>query len=235
MENALRHIAFIMDGNGRWAKKRGLVRTIGHEKGASNLRKIVQEAARTNLEYLTVYAFSSENWGRSPEEVRFLFRLFDNYLREAEKELLANNVKVRILGSEDGVPSELIKNIKRLEKLSEQCGGLCLQIAFNYGGRAEILGAAKRLAKAASTGQINLDNFGEKSFQQFLYSSQTPDPDILIRTGGEQRVSNYLLWQLAYTELFFIKKGWPDFSWKDVEDIVQDYRSRERRFGRLSA
>lgn len=218
------HIAIIMDGNGRWAEKRGLPRTFGHKEGADALRKIITYAGKIGVKYLTVYAFSTENWKRSKDEIDALMFLFKTYLKNEEKNIMKNNVRFLVSGRKNGVSSSLLEAIKKLEDKSRDNTGLTLNIAFNYGGRAEIIDAINSILKSGA------DNINEEDFSKYLYND-IPDPELLIRTSGEFRISNFLLWQIAYSEIYITKALWPDFDEKELDKAIQSYNERDRRFG----
>jgi undecaprenyl diphosphate synthase len=218
------HIAIIMDGNGRWAEKRGLLRTFGHKEGADALRKIITYAGKIGVKYLTVYAFSTENWKRSKDEIDALMFLFKTYLKNEEKNIMKNNVRFLVSGRKNGVSSSLLEAIKKLEDKSRDNTGLTLNIAFNYGGRAEIIDAVNSILKSGA------DNINEEDFSKYLYND-IPDPELLIRTSGEFRISNFLLWQIAYSEIYITKALWPDFDEKELDKAIQSYNERDRRFG----
>lgn len=225
------HIGVILDGNGRWAKKRGLPRSAGHSAGADNLKKIVTECNNMGIKYITVYAFSTENWKRPKSEVDFLMNLLLDYLKNAEKTLAGENVVIRAIGSRAELTEEIQQQIIKTEKFTENNSGIVMNIALNYGGREEIVNAAKELCKRAVDGKISPDDIDEKMFEDYLYTANQPDIDLLIRTSGEQRLSNFLLWQNSYSEMWFTPKLWPDFSVKDLHSAIIDYQGRGRRFG----
>ena len=218
------HIAIIMDGNGRWAEKRGLPRTFGHKEGADALRKIITYAGKIGVKYLTVYAFSTENWKRSKDEIDALMFLFKTYLKNEEKNIMKNNVRFLVSGRKNGVSSSLLEAIKKLEDKSRDNTGLILNIAFNYGGRAEIIDAVNSILKSGA------DNINEEDFSKYLYND-IPDPELLIRTSGEFRISNFLLWQIAYSEIYITDALWPDFDEKELDKAIESYNGRDRRFG----
>ena len=232
--SSLQHLALIMDGNGRWAQERGLPRLKGHQKGAEVLKKIIEACISEQITYLTVYAFSSENWKRPATEVRHLFNLFEHYLDKEEKSIVDKNIRLKVIGDKSALPPNLRRRIERVERLSEDFKGLTLQVAFNYGSRAEILRAVRLIAKKVEQGRFKTEQITENVLSKFLYTSHAPDPDLLIRTSGEQRLSNYLLWQLAYTEFIFVSKYWPDFTADDLKEAISVYGERTRRFGRAS-
>ncbi|HEX3029143.1 MAG TPA: isoprenyl transferase [Clostridia bacterium] len=225
------HIAIIMDGNGRWAKKRGLPRNVGHRKGSENLRRIVSACNDFGIKYLTIYAFSTENWKRPKSEVDGLMSLLLEYLRNAEKELGGKDVRIRVIGEKAGLPKELQKEIVRVEKMTECNKSLVLNIALNYGSKVEILGAVKSIINDVKQGKLNINDIGEEAIEQRLYTSDMPDPDLLIRTSGEKRISNFLLWQCAYSEFWFTDVLWPDFGKEHLEEAIRIFQNRDRRFG----
>lgn len=218
------HIAIIMDGNGRWAEKRGLPRTLGHKEGANALRKIITYAGKIGVGYLTVYAFSTENWKRSKDEVDALMFLFKTYLKNEEKNIMKNNVRFLVSGRKEGVSPSLLEAIKKLEDKSRNNTGLTLNIAFNYGGRAEITDAVNSILKSG------IEHIDEENFSKYLYND-IPDPELLVRTSGELRISNFLLWQIAYSEIYITDALWPDFDEKELDKAIQSYNERDRRFG----
>lgn len=218
------HIAIIMDGNGRWAKKKGLPRTFGHKEGAVALRKIITHAAKIGVKYLTVYAFSTENWKRSQEEVSALMFLFKSYIKNEEKNIMENNIRFMVSGRRENVSKSLLEAIDTLQEKSKNNSGLTFNIAFNYGGRAEILDAVNRILKSGRT------EITEEEFSKYLYNN-IPDPELLIRTSGELRISNFLLWQIAYSEIYVTDTLWPDFDEKELDKAIESYNKRERRFG----
>ena len=225
------HVALILDGNGRWAKKRGLPRTMGHKEGCVTVEKTVEIAARMGIRYLTVYGFSTENWKRSAEEVGALMQLFRYYMVRLLKIASANNVRVRMIGDRSRFAPDIIEGINRLERETADNTGLTFVIAVNYGGRDEIRRAAARLAKDCVHGKVDADQIDESLFSSYLDTAGMPDPDLLIRTSGELRLSNYLLWQLAYTEIVVTDCLWPDFNQEELEKAIMQYNKRDRRFG----
>ncbi len=218
------HIAIIMDGNGRWAKKRGLPRTFGHKEGAAALRKIITHAAQIGVKYLTVYAFSTENWKRSQEEVSALMFLFKSYIKNEEKNIMKNNIRFMVSGRSENVSPTLLKAIRELEEKSKDNSGLTFNIAFNYGGRAEIIDAVNKILKSGK------EEITEEEFGKYLYND-LPDPELLIRTSGEMRISNFLLWQIAYSELYITDTLWPDFNEAELDKAIENFNNRDRRFG----
>ena len=227
------HIAIIPDGNGRWAKKRGLPRSIGHREGSMTLKKIVIYCSKIGVKYLTIYAFSTENWKRPQSEVDTLMSLLLEFLRNAEKELDGSNVRIKVIGDVLGLPDELQKEIIRVEKLTGVNNGLNLNIALNYGSRFEMLHAVKEISKKVKENKLSIDAIDEREFEGCLYTVGIPDPDLLIRTSGEQRISNYLLWQCAYTEFWFTNELWPDINESHIAEAIQVFESRNRRYGGL--
>ncbi len=227
------HIAIIPDGNGRWAKKRGLPRNMGHREGSMNIKKIVIYCSKIKVKYLTFYAFSTENWRRPQGEVDALMKLLMEFLRKAEKELDGSNVKIRVIGDVAGLPDELQKEIVRVEKFTSSNDGLNLNIALNYGSRLEMLHAVKEISKKVKENKLSINDIDESQFESCLYTAGIPDPDLLIRTSGEQRISNYLLWQCAYSELWFTDALWPDVNESHIAEAIRDYEKRNRRYGGL--
>lgn len=229
--NLPKHIGIIMDGNGRWAKKRGLPRSAGHSAGAETLKKIVTECNNMGIKYITVYAFSTENWKRPKEEVDYLMNLLLNYLKDAEKTLAGENVVIKAIGSRKELSEEIQKQIIKTEKFTQNNTGIVMNIAVNYGSREEITAAVKKIAKKLSCGELKDEDITADTISENLYTNNQPDPDLIIRTSGEERISNFLLWQLAYSELWFTKKLWPDFNKDDLLEAIYDFQNRGRRFG----
>lgn len=225
-----RHIAIILDGNGRWAKKRGLPRTAGHAAGAETFRRIATYCKNIGVNYLTVYAFSTENWSRPEEEVKSIMKLLDRYLREAIATMERDHIKMKILGDVSILSPSLRAEIEQTNEISSRYEGFQANICLNYGGRAEILQAAKRYAVDASKGIAPAD-LTEEAFSSYLYSAGIPDPDLLIRPGGEKRISNFLLWQCAYSEFYFTDVLWPDFTPEELDKAIAEFSRRDRRFG----
>ena len=226
-----KHIGVIMDGNGRWANKRGLPRSAGHSAGADTLKKIVTECNNMGIKYITVYAFSTENWSRPKEEVDFLMNLLLGYLKNAEKTLSGENVVIRAIGSRKELTEEIREQIVKTEEFTSKNTGIVMNIALNYGGREEIVNGVKAVCRDAAEGKISADELTEAKFSEYLYTGGQPDVDLLIRTSGEQRLSNFLLWQNSYAEMWFTDKLWPDFSVRDLHSAIIDFQSRGRRFG----
>ena len=231
-KNICRHIAIIMDGNGRWAKKRGMPRTFGHKKGAENVVKITRAMKESGVKYLTLYAFSTENWQRSKDEVDALMQLLNEYLDKELKEIMDNNVRIVFIGERYMLSDSIQAKMTFLEKESEKNTDLTLCIALSYGSRQEILFAEKKIAAKVKEGSMDISQITQDVFSEELYTKEIPDPDVLIRTSGEQRISNYLLWQSAYTELFFTNTLWPDFGKDELWDIINKFNQRERRYGK---
>lgn len=233
MSNELQHIAIIMDGNGRWAKARGLPRSAGHKQGAETLRKIAEAAADMELKYLTVYAFSTENWQRPQEEVDYLMGLLRQYLKSELKELQEHGARICFIGERAMLDSDIVAQMAKIEADTSGNDKFTLCIALSYGSRQEITAVVKNIAQAVKDGKKDISDINEKLISDSLYTKDIPDPDLVIRTSGEQRISNYLLWQIAYSELFFTKTLWPDFSADELKSIINEYQSRERRYGKV--
>ncbi|OUQ21695.1 di-trans,poly-cis-decaprenylcistransferase [Lachnoclostridium sp. An14] len=229
------HVALILDGNGRWAKKRGLPRTMGHKEGCVTVEKTVELAARMGIKYLTVYGFSTENWKRSVEEVGALMQLFRFYMVRLLKIAKANNVRVKMIGERNRFDKDIVEGINRLERETKDNTGLTFIIAVNYGGRDEIVRAVRKMAADLETGALQKEEITEQSLASYLDTAGIPDPDLLIRTSGELRLSNYLLWQLAYTEIYVTDCLWPDFDKEELEKAIAAYNKRDRRFGGVKA
>ena len=228
-----KHVAIIMDGNGRWAEKRGLSRIEGHKRGVERVDEIVEEASRIGIKYLTLFAFSTENWKRPEYEVSFLMDLLKLYLETKKEKMLKNNIRFNVMGRIDGLPADVREKIEEVLEATKECDGLVLTLALNYGGRAEIVDAVRKLIKRLSDNGLKPEEVDEEIFSRFLYCPWLPEPDLLIRTSGEQRISNFMLWQLAYTELYFTPVLWPDFTKEEFLKAIEDYKRRERRFGGL--
>ncbi|CCQ97937.1 undecaprenyl pyrophosphate synthase [[Clostridium] ultunense Esp] len=229
------HIAIIMDGNGRWAKERGMPRVVGHRAGMKTVKEITKAADEVGVKILTLYAFSTENWKRPKEEVDFLMRLPEEFLELELEELIVNNVQVRMIGDKEGLPSHTVKAVEKAIQETKDNSGLILNFALNYGGRKEILDAVKAIARKVEKRELSPDSIDEQFFHQYLLTPDYPDPDLLIRTSGEIRLSNFMLWQLAYTEFWFSDKYWPDFHREDFLEAVEAYKKRERKFGRIKS
>ncbi|NNE92942.1 MAG: isoprenyl transferase [Verrucomicrobiales bacterium] len=226
-----RHIAIIMDGNGRWAKERGLPRAQGHRAGAESVRECVEACSELGVEFLTLYAFSSENWNRPKPEIDALMKLLERFLKDKTGEIIKKNVRLRAIGRIHLLPDSCRKQLDHAIHASAENTGLTLILALSYGGREEIVDAAKRLIESSSP--EDLANLGTEEFARHLYTSEYPDPDLMIRTSGEMRLSNFLLWQLSYAEFYITKKNWPDFRRGDLEEAITEYQRRHRRYGGL--
>ncbi|KLU64760.1 ditrans,polycis-undecaprenyl-diphosphate synthase ((2E,6E)-farnesyl-diphosphate specific) [Desulfosporosinus acididurans] len=226
-----RHIAIIMDGNGRWAQKRALPRSMGHRAGVEALRKIVKTCSKLGIEVLTVYAFSTENWSRPKDEVGILMKLLTEYLRKELEELHQNNVVIRAIGILNDLPQEAQHELEHAVERTKNNSGLVLNLALNYGGRSEIIDAVKKMSQDVLEGKQKIDDIDEKLFNEKLFTGGLPDPDLLIRTSGEMRLSNFLLWQLAYTEIMVVEEFWPDFGENSLIEAIKVYQKRDRRFG----
>ena len=237
-ERIPRHVAIIMDGNGRWAKERNLPRIMGHREGSKSVSTIVRTARELNLEVLTLYAFSTENWKRPSMEVQGLMTLLKTYLKSELKNMLENNISLRCIGEIDKLPSDvkkiLTKVIKETAQNAQENPGLILNLALSYGSRSEIVRAARIMAEKSVSGQFCPEDFSEQLFAAHLYTAGLPDPDLLIRTGGENRLSNFLLWQLSYAELYITDTMWPDFNAESFMEALAEFQKRERRFGQTS-
>lgn len=221
------HVAIIMDGNGRWAKRRGLDRVYGHKEGVKAVEKTIKFAKKVGIKYLTLFAFSTENWQRPIDEVNAVMSLLVEYINEKIPMLLENDVKLIFMGRREGLWDSVLEAMEKGERETSQCSSLTVVITLNYSGKAEILDAVNKILKS------NVESIDEESFRQFFYRPEIPDPDLLIRTSGEKRISNFLLWQLAYTELYFTDVLWPDFDEEEFLKALYDYQSRERRFGKV--
>ncbi|NMD68660.1 isoprenyl transferase [Bacillus sp. DNRA2] len=227
------HVAIIMDGNGRWAKKRGMPRIAGHKEGLSTVLKVVKTAAKCQVKILTLYAFSTENWKRPKPEVDFILKLPKEFLHIYLPDLIANNVRIQTIGDIESLPAHTQEALRFAIERTRDNDGLQLNFAFNYGSRLEMLNAIKKMSADIEAGNLSLEDVDEQQFSEYLYTAGTPDPDLLIRTGGEERLSNFLLWQLAYTEFWFTDVLWPDFSEQEFLRSLEDYQRRQRRFGGL--
>lgn len=227
------HVAIIVDGNGRWAEKRGLPRSAGHREGAKAVKRIIECAYDIGIRYLTFFAFSSENWSRPKEEVDELMKLYLDYLKSAENETSDKNVRVKIIGNRRGLSRELIEQIDKVEKKTENNDRMTLLIALNYGGRQDIVQAVKKIVDDVGNGVLDKDSITENDIQNRLYTAGIPDPDLMIRTSGEMRISNFLIWQCSYTEFYFTDVLWPDFREKHFKEALLDYQRRDRRFGSI--
>ena len=226
-----KHIAIIMDGNGRWAKARSLPRTEGHREGVKRVKEIVKAAQELGVKVITFFAFSSENWSRPKKEIDLLMRYLNNFLVREIKEMDKNNIRFLSIGRDEPLPLSVQKKIKEAQAKTKDNTGLTVVLALNYGARQEIVDAAKKFCKDVMDSKADLNDLGEEGFSRYLYTDKLPDPDLLIRTSGQLRVSNFLLWQLSYAELYFPKKFWPDFRADDLREAIEEYQSRDRRFG----
>tara|TARA_B100000700_G_scaffold326681_1_gene438953 strand:- start:43 stop:816 length:774 start_codon:yes stop_codon:yes gene_type:complete len=229
-----KHVAIIMDGNGRWAKQQGKRRTFGHKKGAEAVRNTVSFARRNGVESLTLFAFSSENWNRPATEVSLLMELFVNVLKKEADKLKQNDIKLQIIGDKSQFSNRLRKHIDKAEAMTEECQGMTLNVAANYGGQWDIVQASRKLADAVASGELTASQIDESTFERYLCLANQPKPDLLIRTGGEQRVSNFLLWQIAYAEFYFTPILWPDFDDQAFANAIAEFARRERRYGLTS-
>ena len=225
------HVAIILDGNGRWAKSKGMPRTYGHIEGAKNIEKICKAAWDMGIKYLTVYAFSTENWKRPSDEVAALMKLLRNYMKNCLKTASKNDMVVRVIGDKTGLDDDIRNKIDALEKASANHQGLNFQIAINYGSRDEIVRSVKKIMEDVKNGSVDPEQMNEGMFESYLDTAGIPSPDLLIRTSGEQRLSNFLMWQLAYTEFYFTEVPWPAFDKKELEKAVEKYNGRDRRYG----
>ncbi|MBP1888518.1 undecaprenyl diphosphate synthase [Clostridium moniliforme] len=231
MDNIPKHVAIIMDGNGRWAKKRKLPRTMGHKAGVETIRRILKEADKLGIKYMTLYAFSTENWKRPKDEVNALMKLLVQYLRQEINELHKNGVRINVLGDISKLPKECQDEIEKSIEKTKNNVGITMNIALNYGGRDEILRAVKLISEDVLNGNIDSSNIDSSLFENYLYTKGVPDPDIIIRPSGEQRLSNFLLWQCAYSEFWYSNICWPDFKEEDLHRAIYDFQRRDRRFG----
>ena len=231
--NVPQHIAIILDGNGRWAKAKGMPRNYGHAQGSKNVEKICEEAWRMGIKYLTVYAFSTENWSRPENEVAALMKLLRNYMKTCLKTAAKNDMKIRVIGDIEPLDDDIKSRIRELEAATTDNGGLNFTIALNYGSRDELTRAAQKMAKDCAEGKIKAEEIDESVFETYLDTHGIPDPDMMIRTSGEQRLSNYLLWQLAYSEFYFTDVPWPDFTKEELVKAIEESNHRHRRFGKV--
>lgn len=230
-ENMPKHIAIILDGNRRWAKNKGLPVAMGHKEGAKTIEKIVRYANKIGIKYITVYAFSTENWKRTQEEVSTLMNLFQNYLDDYSKRADSENIKVKIIGSRDGLSDKMKASIDKCMERTKNNTGTTFNIALNYGGRDEIVNAVKKICIKIKNNELNVEDINEELISSNLYTEGQPEPDLLIRTSGEIRLSNFLPWQLVYSEFLFVEKNWPDFSEEDLDKAIEVYKNRNRKFG----
>lgn len=227
-----KHIAIIMDGNGRWAKARGMMRLMGHKAGVKSVRRIVEECRRLGVEVLTLYAFSTENWNRPKDEVSGLMELLQSFLRSELKKMLDNDIRLRAIGQIDKLPSPVATALHETIDQTAGCQAMVLNLALSYGGRTELLQAIQAISKKCLAGEITPQQINEELVDSHLYTSGLPEPDLLIRTGGESRLSNFLLWQSSYAEIYFTETAWPDFDEKKLQEAIADFHQRQRRFGR---
>ena len=230
-ENLPKHIAIIMDGNRRWAKAKGKPAGFGHREGAKVLEKIVRYANKIGIEHITVYAFSTENWKRAEEEVSTLMALFQSYLDDYSKRADSENIKVKIIGNRKGLSDKMASSIEKCMERTKNNTGIVFNIALNYGGREELLNVTRKIAEDVKNGVLQPDDIQENDIEKYLYTQGQPDPDLLIRTSGEKRLSNFLPWQLSYSEFLFIDKNWPDFTEEDLNQAIVEYQKRTRKFG----
>lgn len=230
-ENLPKHIAIIMDGNRRWAKEKGVPVKLGHKEGAKTIEKIVRYAKDIGIKHVTVYAFSTDNWKRTQDEVSAIMSLFQSYLDDYSKRADSENVRVKIIGRKEGLSSKLLNSMEKCMERTKNNTGITFNIAINYGGREEIVDAVKEIYKQVNENKIKIEDIEQQTISNNLYTKGQPDPDLLIRTSGELRLSNFLTWQLAYTEFVFVDKYWPDFTEEDLDNAIEIYQKRNRRFG----
>jgi undecaprenyl diphosphate synthase len=229
-----KHIAIIMDGNGRWAQRQGLPRIEGHRRGVASVRRITEECARLDIEQLTLYCLSSENWKRPQRELEFLMHLLEQYMIEERSTIMEQNIRVSVIGRRDDIPEAVQREMQKTIDLSAANSGLRLCLAINYGSRLELVDAIRRLATEVASGQVDPNDITEETVNRYLYTAGMPDPDLLIRTAGEMRVSNFLLWQISYAEIWVTEHCWPEFREADLHQAIRDYAARDRRFGGLN-
>jgi undecaprenyl diphosphate synthase len=229
------HVAIIMDGNGRWAKEKGLSRTKGHKLGSRRVKEVTREVKKKGIKVLTLFAFSTENWNRPKSEIKYLFSYLENFLTNYKEELIKDGIKLKIIGRRDRLGKKIINKIDEVEKATFDNADFFLNIAIDYGGRWDIVNAAKAIIKAVNNGSLREEKIGEKTFNNYLSLSEFNDPDILVRTSGEKRISNFLIWQAAYTEFYFPEVLWPDFTKEWVNNIIEEYSGRVRKFGQINA
>ena len=229
-----KHIAIIMDGNGRWAEQQGLARIEGHRQGVASARRTTEECAQLGIEHLTLYCLSSENWKRPQSELDFLMHLLQQYMVDERSLIMEQNISVRVIGQREGIPDRVLREIDKTIELSAKNTGTCLCLAFNYGGRAEMVDAVRRIGDDMSAGNLATNDITEATVSDYLYTRGMPDPDLLVRTAGEMRISNFLLWQISYAEIWVTNKHWPQFQISDLHQAIRNYASRDRRFGGLS-
>jgi undecaprenyl diphosphate synthase len=232
-ERRPRHIAIIMDGNGRWAERQNLPRIAGHERGVDSVRRTTEECARLKIEQLTLYCLSSENWKRPQTEINFLMHLLEQYMIEERATIMDNDVRVRMIGRRTDIPEQVLRELDKTVEMSGSNNGMWLNLAINYGGRAEIVDAVRTIARLIEAGELAPSNIHETTISSFLYTAAGPDPDLLIRTAGEMRISNFLLWQISYSEIWVTEKCWPEFDEATLHHAIRAYAARKRRFGGL--
>ncbi|MCX7661935.1 MAG: isoprenyl transferase [Candidatus Omnitrophica bacterium] len=232
--NLPQHIAIIMDGNGRWAKEHNLERTEGHREGIKRIKDIIEAGLDLGIKVVTFFSFFTENWQRPKREVQMLMRSLNNFLNKETNYLNQKNIRFRVIGREEPLPKYILKKLKEVEEKTKHNNRMQVVLALNYGARQEIIDAVKKISKEIKDGRISPEELEAEDFRKYLYAGDLPDPDLLIRTSGELRISNFLLWQISYTELYFPKKYWPDFRREDLEEAIREYQKRERRFGRVS-
>jgi undecaprenyl diphosphate synthase len=232
-ERRPRHIAIIMDGNGRWAERQNLPRVAGHQRGVDSVRRTTEECAQLNIEQLTLYCLSSENWKRPPTEINFLMHLLEQYMIEERATIMDNNVRVRMIGRRDDIPEQVLRELDKTVEMSSTNTGLWLNLAINYGGRAEIVDAVRVIGRLIQTDEMQPGEIDEATISSLLYTAAAPDPDLLIRTAGEMRISNFLLWQISYAEIWVTDKCWPEFDEATLHEAIRAYAARQRRFGGL--
>lgn len=232
-KNVPRHVAIILDGNGRWAKAKGLPRTAGHVQGAKTVEQICEDAYNMGIEYLTVYAFSTENWNRPDDEVSTLMNLLRDYMKNCIKRANKNNMRVQVIGDKTRLANDLQESIAKLEEATKDNTGLHFQIALNYGGRDEIRRALQKISAKVASGEIRVEDITEQMISDHLDTASLPDPDLMIRTSGEQRISNFLPWQLAYAEFYYTSIPWPDFNKNELAKAIEAYQNRDRRYGKV--
>ena len=233
-ERRPRHIAIIMDGNGRWAERQNLPRVAGHQRGVDSVRRITEECARLNIEQLTLYCLSSENWKRPQTEINFLMHLLEQYMIEERATIMENNVLVRMLGRRNEIPEQVLRELDKTVELSGRNSGMWLNLAINYGSRAELVDAAREIGRRVQAGDLAPADINETTIAEHLYTAGAPDPDLLVRTAGEMRISNFLLWQISYAEIWVTEKCWPEFDEATLHEAIGAYAARQRRFGGLA-
>jgi undecaprenyl diphosphate synthase len=234
-ERRPRHIAIIMDGNGRWAERQNLPRIAGHEQGVKSVRRTTEECSRLKIEQLTLYCLSSENWKRPQTEINFLMHLLERYMIEERSTIMENDVRVRMIGRRDDIPDQVLRELDKTVEMSQANGSLRLNLAINYGGRAELVDAVRNIVRGVQSGGLSLEQVNEQTIAENLYTAGAPDPDLLIRTAGEMRISNFLLWQISYAEIWVTEKCWPEFDESTLHEAIRAFAARQRRFGGLSS